>query len=520
LPRAERSGFVVPIATALTFAFVLSSCTTHATSLPPLPSGNFVSINVDAAAKSTGLINKNLIGVNGPGPSQSYQAMRLIGVHWVRTDVSFEGTYDGRPVYNCTTGSWNPALLDAKVAGIHREGGTPLEIVDYSPTCLSADPFSSDPEHAPPDVGADRPKWDALVTQMAVHEIRAENVRYFEVWNEPDWVFFSGGLQGYLRLYADTARSLENAAAELGVRISVGGPALADVLDTQNIAWLQPLLSYVTKGDLPIDFISWHSYANDPYAGPANPGAAPICGARAAGPGTNLCYYNPNLGEETIAKEVAQTKQLLDGYPGLHPLLIVDEWNIDGYYDARQDGPFDGAYVAAVLESAQQSGLDGMSFFFDANSPTNPDANWGLLNRDFKPKPAYESFLYWHTLAPDQVSVSIAESEGAAANSDANGRVGAVASTSHAHTVTVLLYNFKPYDLSGDYGTSDPTPYDRVVVLNLKGLQDVAYAWSRDLVDGTHKGGRVARGNVEGTSARLVFDLAGQAVTMITLSPH
>lgn len=487
------------------------------------PTGAYISVTTDVSARSTATINEHLIGVDGPGPVAAEGEMRAIGVHWVRTDTSFEGTLDGQPVYDCATGAWNPSLLDSRIAGIRAEGAVPLVIVDYSPPCLTQDPSSPTAQRAPPDVGANQARWDALVEEMGAHEIGDEGVRYFEVWNEPDGTFFSGGLDAYLQLYSDTVRSLEVAASRQDTRIYVGGPALADVLDTQDMDWVDGLLNYVLQHDLPLDFISWHTYVNDPYAGPMNLGGFAFCWGRPNGPGANLCYYKPNLDEATIAAEVAQTRQALSGFPALHPLLIVDEWNLDAEGDPRMDQPYDAAYAAAVLDSSQADGLSGMSFFDVNNSETDPDQNWGLLYSDLKPKPVYETFLYWHEMAAWQVPVSTrsmpGEHQPALANLDANGRVGAVAARSRDGRATVLLYDFKPYDPSGDYGTTDPTPYDRTVRLVLRGLSG-SYRYTRDATDGRHPSGAVlARGIIipAGGSASLTFTLPGEGVELVTL---
>ena len=478
-----------------------------------------------------GLINKNLIGVDGPGPVGAQESMRNIGVHWVRTDVNFGASIGGTPAYDCNTGSWNPTDLDQRISAIRAEGGVPLTIIDYSPQCLSDNPLSSNFGNASPDVGSSQPKWSALVEQMALHEIKNQGVRYFEVWNEPDWIFFTGGLQQYLTLYKDTSLALERAATQLGIKISVGGPALADVLDTQNQSWLQPFLEFVNVNKLPLDFISWHSYANDPFAGPAGPGGSPLCLGRPTGPGTNPCYYNPNLDEQTIANEVVQTRNDLSPFPNLHPLLIVDEWNLDGEGDPRQQQSFDAAYAAAVLQSAQDVGLNGSCWFFVANSSTNPDANWGLLSKTLVPEPAYETFLFWHDLAKERVEAEVMARAGNSkkdnteiANSDANGRVGAVASKSTNGVVTVLLYNFKPYDVSGNYGSTDPTPYDRQLHFEISGLNASSYHMERTLVDGNGnkslseivRAGTASIGSNRSGSLSFNLDLPGESVELVT----
>jgi hypothetical protein len=66
-----------------------------------------------------------------------------------------------------------------------------------------------------------------------------------------------------------------------------------------------------------------------------------------------------------------------------------DEWNINAGEDARADGPYGAAFVAAVLNEAQEAGLDRMSFFDTADNGSDPTQNWGLLSSDLSPKPAH-----------------------------------------------------------------------------------------------------------------------------------
>jgi hypothetical protein len=78
-------------------------------------------------------------------------------------------------------------------------------------------------------------------------------------------MFFTGGLGGYLELYKHTVDALEKAAANLNTEIMVGGPALS----WWDPGWMQPFLAFVAQNKLPINFLSWHWYADDPSVGQA-----------------------------------------------------------------------------------------------------------------------------------------------------------------------------------------------------------------------------------------------------------
>jgi hypothetical protein len=451
-------------------------------------------------------INRALVGVNHPVPGAATR-MQAIGVAWARVDAWFQESTAGTPDYNCTTGAWNAAGLDGRVALAKGEGATPLVIVDYTPACLaSAAPPGTDPTSSPPDLGADRVRWDGLVRAMATHEITAEGVRAFEIWNEPDGTFWTGGLAAYLQMYADTAAVLEDVAKALGVHIEVGGPALLFA----DSSWIEPFLAFVVANNLPLDFLSWHYYADYPAVGPIGPFPAPP-------PGTPPFWYNPMLRAQTYGEQVAQVRAEVAKYPSLRPVLWIDEWNADAGYDARHDGPFDAALVAAVLDSVQGAGLDRMCFFFVADDKPGTLGNWGMLYSDLSPKPVYEAFRFWHEMAARSLPVTLSPDQSA---TDPDGRIGVVAATSPDGTVTVLVYNFVPYDPGGGYGTVDPTPYDHPVTVSLDGLRARHYTWARSLVDGAdHQGTMVSQGSMAGPANSLSFVLPGEGVTLIRLTP-
>ena len=103
----------------------------------------------------------------------------------------------------------------------------------------------------------DYDKWAALVRNLTEHfteRYGAEEVKtwYFEVWNEPNLSpgFWSGTQEDYFKLYKYSA----NAVKSVNPAYRVGGPG------TAGAAWEPELIDFCTKNNLPIDFISTHSY--------------------------------------------------------------------------------------------------------------------------------------------------------------------------------------------------------------------------------------------------------------------
>jgi len=410
------------------------------------------------------------------------------------------------------TGAWNPNYLDSQVALDQAAGATPELIVDYTPPCLATNPPAGvNPNYTPPDIGPDQVKWQALVYQMALHEITAEGVRVFEIWNEPNLGFWTGGLSGYLTLYQDTSQALEQAATQAGVTIEVGGPALGEFsgLDT---SWISALAADAVQNSLPLDFVSWHLYANNPDLGPSDQFSTGLCFTGNPPPG--LPCDNPSLSSSLYGQQVQQVKAALASYPSLHPRLWIDEWNINAGEDARADGPYGAAFLAAVLANSQESGIDRMSFFDTVDDAGDSTQNWGLLFSDLSPKPDYFAMQMWHQLAGAQLPASINPVQ---SGSDSEG-IGAVASYAPDGAVNVLVYNFAPYDPTGANGTSDPTPYDHPVTIKVTGLSRAPYEMSQTLIDATHNGSSIGTASIRGPSSKIQFTLAGEGVTLLTFT--
>jgi len=482
--------------------------TPPATPVPPAPA----TIGVDASSPGSA-VNEGLIGVNHI-PAGAQSAFQAIGTQWARTDVSFElNQGDSDAAYNCTTGAWNPSYLDGNVA-IDKQAGANVElIVDYFPLCIDYQIAGLSSQ-----VVKSREKaYEALVYQMAMHEIGTEGVTTFEVWNEPNAYMTQ---KQYLTLYKFTADELEKAATKLGVPIEVGGPGYDELGQIDN-SWIAPLVSYVVANKLPLNFIDWHQYANDPDEGPQSFVPNGVCDTGAP-LGGQPCWYNPLLDVSLFDRGPQSVESLLSQYTSEDPalkstVLWVDEWGVDSGNDARLSGPYGAAFVAASLDNAQQGGIGRMSFYDADDDPTDPTySNFGLLSSDLTPKPAYYAFEMWHQLTGSLLPVTQTPGQ---PDTGGTARIGAVASAGPDGTVNVLVYNFDPYDPTGAYGTTDPTVYDDQVALDITGLGAGSYSESQTMVDGQVTDANVGSSTLSGPSATLDFTLPGEGVTLVTLTP-
>lgn len=79
---------------------------------------------------------------------------------------------------------------------------------------------------------------------------------FFEVWNEPNLnCFWAGDMNDYFNLYEASARAVKEVCSDY----KIGGPA------TATCDWINDIIDYCFKNNLPLDFISTHLYPQDEY---------------------------------------------------------------------------------------------------------------------------------------------------------------------------------------------------------------------------------------------------------------
>lgn len=246
------------------------------------------------------------------------------------------------------------------------------------------------------------------------HRYGEEEVRtwYFEVWNEPDLssTFFSGGQEGYFRLYKASAEAIKEVDPEL----RVGGPA------TSGSKWVKKFRELCEEKKVPLDFLTTHQYAGDPIAGVEDSGSPENDGEE----GTDKSAFTPEKlavireklaavedktflnGMRTLLEDKSETTEIpgdifvknaglvreqSKGYP-----LFYTEWGSNAIFSAyTNDTRKTAAYIVkAALEVADF--VDGSSVwcFSDLFEEWHPfvepfHGGFGLLNQDGIPKPAF-----------------------------------------------------------------------------------------------------------------------------------
>lgn len=204
------------------------------------------------------------------------------------------------------------------------------------------------------------------------------NIKYWEIWNEPDVAnFWAGTPEQYFQLYATAARALK----KYNPALRVGGPAMAG-----NEQFMQSFLAYAKANQLPLDFFSWHNYGIRPYF---------------------------------VARRADHIRESVDaaGYPKAE--IMLNEWNyfpgdwnrmhVEPLYTKqifeRIHGPEGAAYAAGMLTFLQDSKVDIANYY------TGTAFFWGLFDNHGVPYKPFYSFraFRWMLDTPVRVAADGAE---------------------------------------------------------------------------------------------------------------
>lgn len=271
---------------------------------------------------------------------------------------------------------------------------------------------------------ADLDKFADIVKHIAMHYNQGwaqgfhDNIRYWEFWNEPE-TFWSGTPEQFYSLYEKTARALKSVDASL----KVGGDAKALPMD--DGPWREGFLDYCAAHKLPLDFYSWHTYADNS----ADP------------------YDAVRIGDEL--------RSLLDAKGFRNAESILSEWNLSSDFTEVEkqilQGADNAAYIGAVLIYLQDSTIDRAEFY-------RGDATWmGLFGQQgqyFKTAYAFKATAAMLD-TPERLDLTGGDTFGFAA---LGGR------SPDGRTVQVLISN---YEIPPDYkGHEMPVPPDVQKVLN------------------------------------------------------
>ena len=348
-------------------------------------------------ADELGPTNERLTGqVWNTGPA--LEALAPIAPKMVRIDASLQSI-------SPSPGQLDLSGLLAKIAEVRRVGAEPLVLLSYMPRWLGQERAGTNDatRYAPADMDA----WQDLIERVVHGVATAPQPAYrFEVWNEPDLArFWQDTPEKFAETAVRTTRAVVDVEAATGLPLEVGGPALA-------FSWgpvpgiiadiLTPYVQAVLAEDLPLDFISWHHYANTPNLGPdgAEDPDDPIYNA--------LKGLNPSSSPLDYSAEIAHMRTkvgaLLAG-TDRHPELSIDEWNVSGGgYDLRHDSAEGAALVAGALTEMERSDLDEAAIYRAMGSARAGD--WGIVTPGGVAKPSWWVLRAWRSMAGTRLATS------------------------------------------------------------------------------------------------------------------
>ena len=357
-------------------------------------------------------------------------------------DAVYSEDASGNAVY-----TWNG--IDGVYDSITAAGMRPLVEISFMPNKLaSAQSWTNSVWYngypgnwnAPKDWN----KWKAFMSAFLTHlESRygAAEVRnnwFFELWNEPNWMYSGGGKDaGYMTLYDSTVVAF----AAVDPQVRIGGPAEGG--GPQGSVLFDPqFVTHCKTANKKLDFITYHEYANN-GAGVCNATVSSsyhtsiIDGVKKAGfTGLILCdemgpTYTQGttcIDNEQSASFVAKAIHLLNSndttaYP---PPYVFSWWVISDLYEETDN----------TKASVAFSGCYGL---MTRGTPAIPQS-WDVR------KPVFNAFMLLHRLGAYKVSCT--------GGTTASPGVNAVATIStKGDTVSVLVYSH----VDGTTGNSSTT---------------------------------------------------------------
>jgi len=231
-------------------------------------------------------------------------------------------------------------------------------------------------------------KWSDLIHALVKHFEerygRAEVEKwYFEVWNEPDLGgFFTGNQQEYYKLYQVTATAVKSVSPTY----RVGGPA------TSGSKWIRETLQYCAAGNLPLDFISTHSYNTK--------SGFDEFGVR----------KRKMLTQDYLWGSVKNTRRIMDssGYPKKE-LHYTEINSSPSSRDPLHDSYTNAAFILNTLKNTEHA-AQSMSYwtFTDIFEEAGPamtafHGGFGLLNLQGIKKPTFFAYKFLHELGATEL---------------------------------------------------------------------------------------------------------------------
>ena len=218
----------------------------------------------------------------------------------------------------------------------------------------------------------DYSKWAKICEHIILHYNEGwangyhMGIEYWEIWNEPDldpddaedhrtW---AGTEAQFYDFFETASKYLKSKFPYL----KIGGPALA-----YRVEWGDRFLREMQKREVPIDFFSWHIYANE---------------------------------VDHVLRRAGQIRSMLDKYGYGHAESILNEWNYakDTFLVSKQHviTMKGGAFFAASVLAVQQNQAIDMMMYYEAGPASSLN---GVFNfYDYAPFKTYYAIKMFNDL--------------------------------------------------------------------------------------------------------------------------
>ncbi len=208
-----------------------------------------------------------------------------------------------------------------------------------------------------------------------IHCYNEPDLKHFFYWNAPD---YQTRAAEYCKMYEAFTRGIRAVSQKL----KIGGLALSESPD--HFEFLEYFLRYVKDNNLPLDFLSYHSYGTEPA--PMREGTKPLH--------VKGAYYNTMM-----VKRIAK----LCGWEDLP--TVCDEWGActEGYLGVDtcagfifRENEIYAAYFAKLLTWYDEIGLtDPLLICMSGSHDLEVDfgGHRNFFTKNFYPKPIYNAFV-------------------------------------------------------------------------------------------------------------------------------
>jgi xylan 1,4-beta-xylosidase len=331
-----------------------------------------------------------------------FQYLRMHGLLCDDMGVYMEDA-KGVPVYN-----WQ--YVDELYDYLLSIGMKPFVEVGFMPSALASGKQTIFWWRGNTTLPKDWKKWENLIRASVDHWTKRYGEAevkswYFEVWNEPNLRgFFDGTQDDYFKLYSVTARAIKS----VNPAYQVGGPA------TAGVAWVPEFIAFCAKNNVPVDFISTHTYA--------------VTHGFLDESGNDGTVFSPD--PRSISGEMFEVRRQIKTSARPNLALHLTEWSSS--YTPRD--PLHDSYHSAsfIIDRIRKTGnaADSMSYwvftdiFEEAGPrPTPFHGGFGLINYQGINKPAFYAYQFLNRLGSTELQC---DADSAWVTTDGNGAVQAL----------------------------------------------------------------------------------------------